>query len=848
MAGLEVEDAVRAAPPFSGVVVGQITAIAPHPAADRLRLCTVDVGATALLTIVCGAPNAAVGMKAPCATIGAQLPGGLAIKAAAVRGVESHGMLCSAKELGVDDDASGLLALPVDAPVGADVRAVLALDDTLITLKLTPNRADCLSLLGIAREVAAVTLAPLTPVTFDATPVTSAKRRGVRVEDPDACPRFVSRTIEGIDPRAPTPAWMKERLERSGIRSISAVVDVTNYVMLELGQPLHAYDDRLLEGEIVVRFARPGEKLTLLNEQTLALEPDLLLVADEQKPLGLAGIMGGEHSGIGDTTTTVLLEGAFWNPAVIQGKSRRLGFGSDAGFRFERGVDFGNAPRAVERATQLILELCGGRAGPLDDVLGEAPTRDPVRVRPARVARLLGVTIPADAIVELFGRLGLECARSGEDLLVTPPTYRFDLAIEEDFVEEVARLWGYDAIPAVPAAHVQGMLASPEATASASALKHRLASRDWQEVITFTFVSSVREAALFPARDAQAAPIAVLNPIASHLDVMRTTLAGGLLEVLATNLARKQDRVRVFEVGRCFLRANGTYDQPLRMGGLAYGDAYPEQWGTPKRWVDLFDVKSDLEALAAPQPLTTERAEHPALHPGRSARAVMGGIAVGWLGELHPRLVKHFELPRAPILFEVELAPFLSRTLPAARRVSNLPTVRRDLAVVVDETVSGQAVLRALEVARPAPVETVRLFDVYRGPGIGAGKKSLAILVLMQDTERTLTDAEIGSPMTLTKAELADLLFEQLGLNKREAKDMVEHFFEEIRIALERGDSVKLSGFGNFQLREKPQRPGRNPKTGEEIPITARRVVTFHASQKLKAMVEAANHAGTQPS
>ena len=764
MAGLEVEDAVRAAPPFSGVVVGQITAIERHPSADRLRVCTVDIGGAAPLAIVCGAPNAAVGMKAPCATIGAQLPGGLAIKAVSMRGVESQGMLCSAKELAIDEDASGLLALGADAPVGADVRSVLALDDTLITLKLTPNRADCLSLLGIAREVAAVTRAPLTPPVFAATPVTSVARRAVRVEDPDACPRFVSRTIEAIDPRAPTPAWMKERLERSGIRSISAVVDVTNYVMLELGQPLHAYDDRLLEGEIVVRFARPGEQLTLLNEQTLDLDPGLLLVADARKPLGLAGIMGGEHSGIADTTTTVLLEGAFWNPAVIQGKSRRLGFASDAGFRFERGVDFGNAPRAVERATQLILELCGGRAGPLDDALGELPPRDPVRVRPVRVARLLGVAIPAEAIVELFGRLGLKCARDGDELLVTPPTYRFDLAIEEDFVEEVARLWGYDAIPAAPAAHVQGMLGSPETATTPSALKHRLAARDWQEVITFTFVSSARESVLFPAREERAAPIAVMNPIASHLDVMRTTLAGGLIEVLATNLARKQERVRVFEVGRCFVRADGAYEQPLRIGGLAYGDAHPEQWGTPKRPVDLFDVKGDLEALALPKPLSTERAEHPALHPGRSARAIVGDVAVGWLGELHPRLVKHFELPRAPILFEVELGPFLSRPLPAARVVSNLPIVRRDLAVVVDETTPAREVVRALEAGRIAPVDSVRLFDVYRGPGVGAGKKSLAILVLMQDTERTLTDAEIDAAV----AELLRILVDRFGATLRQ--------------------------------------------------------------------------------
>ena len=534
--------------------------------------------------------------------------------------------------------------------------------------------------------------------------------------------------------------------------------------MLELGQPLHAYDDRLLDGAIVVRFARPGEKLTLLNEQVLDLEPDLLLVADEKKPLGLAGIMGGEHSGISDATTTVLLEGAFWNPAVIQGKSRRLGFVSDAGYRFERGVDFAGCARAVERATQLIIEVCGGRAGPLDDAQAELPRREAVQVRPTRVARLLGIALPADTIAALFARLGFACERAGEHLRVTPPTYRFDLAIEEDFVEEVARLHGYDAIPAIAVAHVQTMLPEREATRPLATIRQRLTSRDWQEAITFSFVSSAWEAALFPGRDAAAGPIAVLNPIASHLDVMRTTLAGGLIETLRTNLARRHDRVRVFETGRCFLRAGQGYAQPVRIGGLAYGDVVPEQWGVPRRLVDLFDVKGDLEALIAPRRLTSERAGHPAFHPGRSARVLVDGNPIGWIGELHPRLVKHFELPRAPVLFELELAPLLDQTLPAAQPVSKLPIVRRDLAVVVDEAIPGSEVLAALEAGKPTQVDTIGLFDVYRGPGIGLGKKSLAILVLMQDTERTLTDAEIDAIM----AGLLQTLVDRFGATLRQ--------------------------------------------------------------------------------
>jgi len=764
MAGLEVEEMAPAAPPFSGVVVAKIEAVEPHPNADRLRVCTVSTGGPQTLQIVCGAPNAAAGMKVPFATVGAELPGGLAIRKAEVRGVESSGMLCSAKELGIDDDASGLYALPDDATLGADVRAALALDDSLITLKLTPNRADCLSLIGVARDLAAATNARLTLPKITATSVTGKARREVRVEDPVGCPRFVSRTIDGIDPRAPTPHWMKERLVRSGIRSISAVVDITNYVMLEQGQPLHAYDDRLLDGALVVRFARAGEKLTLLNGQTLELEPDLLLVCDERKPLGLAGIMGGEHSGINDTTTTVLLEGAFWTPAVIQGRSRRLGFTSDAGYRFERGVDFGNCANAVERATQLILEICGGRAGPLGDVTGILPRRDAVRVRPARVARLLGITIPEATVANLFDRLGLVYAREAADFLVTPPTHRFDLAIEEDFVEEIARLIGYDAIPATPSAHVQAMLPDPETELSLGTLKRRLTDRDWQEAITFSFVSSAWEAALYPDREKAQAPIGLLNPIASHLDVMRTTLAGGLIEVLRTNLARKYDRVRIFEVGRCFVRSGDHIDQPRRVGGLAYGLVAQEQWGLAKRFIDFYDVKDDVEALVAPHALVAEATTHPLLHPGRGARLELDGAPVGWLGELHPRLVKALELPRPPVLFELDLDPLTVRALPVAQPISRLPVVRRDFAVVVDEGLPASAVLDALMAVKPGRVDRIRLFDVYRGAGLPSGKKSLAILVLMQDTERTLTDADIDS----TVAQLLRVLQDRFGGTLRE--------------------------------------------------------------------------------
>jgi phenylalanyl-tRNA synthetase beta chain len=750
MAGIEVEERAPAAPPFSGVVVGRVLAVARHPKGDHRTVCEVDVGKGAPLSIVCGAPNVTQGIVVPCALPGAVLPGGREIKNVAIAGVTSQGMLCSAKELGLSDDAAGLLALDSALAPGADLRAVLDLDDAIFTLKLTPNRADCLSVLGVARETAAITGAKLTPPPLAAVPVATQRTRGVRVEDASACPRFCGRVIAGIDPKAPSPEWMRRRLERAGVRSISAVVDVTNYVMLEQGQPLHAYDDALLEGDIVVRFPRRGEKLTLLNGQTLDLEPDLLLVADEAKPLGLAGIMGGEHSGIGDGTRDVFLEGAFWNPEVIQGRARRLAFVTDAGFRFERGVDFANAPAAVERATQLIVEICGGAAGPLVDVRGELPRRDPVRVREERITRLLGVAIPSDTIADVFRRLGLQPKREGTAFVCTPPTFRFDLVIEEDFVEEAARLYGYEHIPSAPPVQPQTILPDREAVRPTSEIRQRLVDRDYQEAITFSFVDSGWERAL----RIDANPIRVLNPIASNLDVMRTTLLGGLLETLRTNVNRKQERVRLFEIGRCFLRESESYAQPLRVGGLAFGHALPEQWDGGKRQVDFFDVKGDVEALAAPLALRTEPAAHAALRPGRSARVFIDGEAAGWIGEIHPRLLASFDLPSAPLVFELDLHRLLHRPQPVARPVSKLPVVRRDLAVVVDDNIPGQAVLDALVAVKAPSVDRIALFDVYQGPGIEVGKKSLAILVLIQDTARTLTDAEIDTTVAQLLREI----------------------------------------------------------------------------------------------
>ncbi len=744
MAGLEVEALETAAPPFDRVVVGLVLDVQKHPQADRLNVCRVDVGEGEPLQIVCGASNVAVGLKVPCARVGARLPGGLEIKEAKLRGVESFGMLCSAKELGLAEESAGLMPLPAEAAPGADVRGLLDLDDTLFTLKLTPNRSDCLSLFGVAREVAALTGTPLTPLPTVEVSVRHETRQSVRVEATEACPRYAGRVIRGVDPRAATPDWMVRRLARSGLRAISPVVDVTNYVLLEMGQPLHAFDLAKLSGDIVVRYARAGERITLLNDHTVELTPAMLVIADGNGPQALAGIMGGAASAVSDETRDIFLESAFFAPEVIIGKSRDLGFGSDSSYRFERGVDFGATVEALERATALIIEICGGEAGPVGDVRGTLPTREPVRVRTARVNRLLGVALDAATIADALSRLGFTFRQDGEDFLVTPPTHRFDLSLEADFVEEVARVHGYDNVPAPRPQAGLAMLPAAETRRPAGSLRQLLVDRDYQEIVSFAFVSAEWERDLA----ANTAPVRLMNPIAAHLDVMRSTLMGGLVDCLRINLNRKHERVRIFELGRCFL---GTADnravQPMRIGGLAYGGAVAEQWGAAARPVDFYDVKADVEALCWPRTPRFEAAEHPALHPGRSARVWLGERAIGWLGTLHPRWRQQYDLSGEPVLFELDLDALLERDIPAYGEISRLPVVRRDLAVVVDEAVCAGDLLGAMEEARDAFVTEVALFDVYRGKGVDEGKKSLAFRVLMQDTRRTLTDEEVDGAM-----------------------------------------------------------------------------------------------------
>ncbi len=537
MAGLEVEEQDPVAPAFTQVVVAHVLEVVKHPDADRLNVCQVDAG-NGPVQIVCGAPNVAAGLKVPCALPGAVLPGDFKIKVAKVRGVESSGMLCSARELGIAEDASGLLVLPADAPVGESIRRYLDLDDTLFTLKLTPNRADCLSLTGVAREVSALTgVAAVYPVVEPVAPACDA-RREVVLDAPEACPRYAGRVVRGINAKAPTPEWMQKRLERSGIRSISAVVDVTNYVMLELGQPLHAFDDAKLQGAIHARLPKAGEKLLLLNEQTIDIDADVLVIADDAKPLALAGIMGGEESGVTLETTDLFLESAFFIPFAIAGKARRYGFSSDASHRFERGVDFAGAVRALERATRLILDICGGQAGPVTEALAALPQRQPVRLRTARVNKVLGVPFSAETIASLLGRLGLPFVQEGGDFVVTPPSFRFDIEIEEDLIEEVVRVHGYDEIPAPPPVARAAMLPMPEGKRQIQRLRQVLADAGYQEVVNFAFVEEGWEKDFGGNAD----PIRLANPIASQMGVMRSTLIGGLVATLANNLKRKQSR------------------------------------------------------------------------------------------------------------------------------------------------------------------------------------------------------------------------------------------------------------------------------------------------------------------
>ncbi|MGC8519684.1 MAG: phenylalanine--tRNA ligase subunit beta [Steroidobacteraceae bacterium] len=758
MAGLELEAITPAAEPFCGVVVGEILSAEKHPQADKLRICRVATGQGEPLQIVCGAPNARAGLKSALALIGAVLPGGVKIKAAKLRGSESAGMLCSPKELGLAEDSDGILELPADAPIGAPLREYLQLDDSTLDLNVTPNRGDALSVLGIARDVAALLGRGLKSRTPQAASVAHADSVTVRLDAPAACPRFAGCVLRGLDNAVPTPIWMRERLRRAGVRSISPVVDVTNYVMLELGQPMHAYDLARLQGPIHVRLAAAGESVTLLDGRSVEVSPDVLLITDAAGPVGIAGIMGGQRTAVSAATTDVFLEVAYFAPDAIIGRALRWGLSTEASQRFERGVDPAGQERALRRALELIQSISGGRAGPLTISESEAdhPARPSVMLRRARLARLLGAQIPDERVRSVLENLGMRVQGLPEGWEVVPPTHRFDIALEADLIEEVARIVGYEAIEERDALAAERIRALPEFVPVERAVLELLATRGYQEAITYAFVDPQLQQQLFGDRSAPR----LANPIASDLSVMRISLWPGLLGAALENQRRQRDRIRLFEHGARFEQRDGVTHEIETVSGVVCGPRMPEQWGLPRSMheaADFFDVKGDLEALfAALSPgalFSFVPQEHPSLHPGRSARVLRTGEPIGWIGELHPSRVRDLQFVHAPVLFELDWAA-LALDRPAYREISRQPHVRRDLAVVVDESVPLSRLAERVALSGSSLLRDLRVFDVYRGPGIEDGRKSVALGLIFQDFSRTLTDDDVAR---LVGAVVADL-------------------------------------------------------------------------------------------
>ena len=783
MAGLEVEELRPVAPPFTKIVVGEIKSATKHPNADKLQVCEVDVGRGTLLNIVCGAPNARVGIKVPCAQVGAELPPGedgkpFLIKVGQLRGVESQGMLCSARELKLSEDHGGLLELAIDAPLGKDIREYLKLDDTLFTLKLTPNLAHCLSVYGVAREVSALTGAPLTAQSFPTAAVTDSSRLPVKVSAPDLCGRFSGRVIKNVNPRAKTPQWMVDKLARCGQRSVTALVDISNYVMFELGRPSHIFDLDKINGGLDVRWGKAGETIKLLNGDTVTVDAKVGVIADDIGIESLAGIMGGDATAVSDATQNIYVEAAFWWPKAIAGRSRRYNFSTDAGHRFERGVDPGNTVEHIERITQLITHICGTPqlvCGPVDDIQSGMPVAAPVTLRVARAGKVIGMPISLATCQQVFERLGFPVILQGETLTVTPPSYRFDLQIEEDLIEEVVRMVGYDNLPNTPPLAPVTATLRAESRRSPFAVSRALAALGYMETINFSFVEERWEHEL--AGNTQ--PIKLLNPISSQMSVMRSTLLGSLLQVLNFNLDRKTLRVNVFEVGRVFLRDAASqntdttvagFHQPMRVAGLAYGPRAALGWSEPDKLVDFFDVKGDLQALFAPHNAMFTPGEHPAMHPGRCAKVEVGGKPIGFVGELHPKWRQSYEFPNAPILFELELEELLLRDVPMFSNVSKHQPVERDIAVIVPEVVTHAAFMEAVYNADTSGfLSHATLFDVYRPQatsiatsGLSLGEKSLAVRLVLTSATTTLTEETIDAAVQAVTAELQNKLHARL--------------------------------------------------------------------------------------
>lgn len=750
MAGLEVDGVEPVAGSFHGVVVGEVVECGQHPNADKLRVTKVNVGGERLLDIVCGAPNCRQGLKVAVATVGAVLPGDFKIKAAKLRGEPSEGMLCSFSELGISDDHSGIIELPADAPIGTDIREYLKLDDNTIEISVTPNRADCLGIIGVARDVAVLNAEPLNAPDIAPVAATINDTLPIQVDAVDACPRYLGRVVKGIDVTAPTPLWMREKLRRCGIRSIDAVVDVTNYVLLELGQPMHAFDLDRIDGGIVVRMAKEGETLTLLDGNEATLNADTLVIADHQKALAMGGIFGGEHSGVNGETRNVLLECAFFSPLAITGRARRHGLHTDASHRYERGVDPQLQFKAMERATRLLLDICGGEAGPVIDVTSEThlPTRATITLRRSKLDRLIGHHIADAQVTDILKRLGCEVTEGQDEWQAVAPSWRFDIAIEEDLVEEVARVYGYDNIPNEPVQASLVMGNHREADLSLKRVKTLLNDYGFQEVITYSFVDPKVQQLLHPGEEALILP----SPISSEMSAMRLSLLSGLLTTVVYNQNRQQSRVRIFETGLRFVpdtQADLGIRQDLMLAGALCGNRYEEHWDLAKASVDFYDLKGTLESVLELTGKLSEiefRAEaNPALHPGQSAAIYLKGERIGFIGVVHPELERKLDLNGRTLVFELLWSKISERAIPQAQEVSRFPANRRDIAVVVAENVPAADILAECKKVGANQVVGVNLFDVYRGKGVAEGYKSLAISLILQDTGRTLEEDEIAA-------------------------------------------------------------------------------------------------------
>ncbi|HEU4812710.1 MAG TPA: phenylalanine--tRNA ligase subunit beta [Xanthomonadaceae bacterium] len=753
--GLEVEEVTPLGDALDGIVVARIVRCSPHPEADRLRICEVDAGGGTPLQIVCGAPNARAGLVAPLAMVGARV-GELVIKAAKLRGIESHGMLCSAKELGLDNDASGLLELPSDAVPGTPLADALGLPDASFELKLTPNRADCFSIRGIAHDVAAACGTQVAPLDVTPMPALGDATLPIELHAGADAPRYVGRVVEGVDATRPTPTWMAERLRRSGIRPVSLAVDITQYVMLALGQPMHAFDRDLLHGPVGVRWARGGESIKLLDGRNVALDDGFLVITDADRPVALAGVMGGHDTRVTDATRNVFLEAAHFAPAAIIGRGRKLGLHTDAGHRFERGVDPGLPGQAIEMATRLLVELAGGAPGPVVEAVLEAHLPQPATIvlRRERLARVLGLRIDDATVERILRALGLGVEAVADGWQVLAPARRFDLALEEDLIEEVARIHGYDAIPTTLPGGATRLVAPTETRVAEADVRRQLAARDYLEAIDYAFV----DAALLDQWQAGEGAVPLANPLSAELGVMRTQLLPGLVASLARNVARQQSRVRLSELGKVF-HAGTKGDAPretLRVAAAACGDAVAEQWGLPARPVDFHDLKGDLESLAALSGATLQfaRSSAPWGHPGRSAEVSRDGQHLGWIGELHPRLLRALDLDQPVVAFELDLMPLLARPVPRAGALSRFPSVRRDLAVVVPEALEWAAVAGTVRKAAGPALRALRLFDRYAGKGVESGCKSLAMALILQEESRTLTDRDVESVVAAVMAAL----------------------------------------------------------------------------------------------